>query len=810
MTPKVRWIGLSLLAFAAVAQAQTSHQVKTVTIRSGWGGLGSAQDLTVTIRRSQTGFVRDKKEVAPELVQALVSALEEPRVEKPNAINLGITEEWLKAQVGSQKPESFSQATKNTPGQLAFFKEKFTDLKVVTEVVPNLWMYSKFDDYPRARVEIEFEDGSKLKASTSSYYVFMIPWQVDGQNGTTYNADISKAVAALLPEKAVNKGRLTGPDLAEQLTKALINSIETEWNLRGTEEMAGDSLKQLRQKYEVVSAEITPYHHPEYGTATYKKEPEERNLHVSLRKTEFPPNVADATVLKVNHGNVEGVDQFLANAWKYEKLALSVPWLNQFVHDHPKVFFRISYVHDASFGDKALRTFVGDMKLRQRQDLINQVTTQQKDIALLIVGMTYSESYWLVFPDKHMLLWRYGGPSGLLNWKPSDFGEGECADYRVNNGGCSGGEVAASGSLLPAHEPRDRECMTQQAKEQVVPGLSGDDLFAVMDHGRGGFIDRVGKIVIPLCFEEVGAFSEGLARFERDGSWGYIDTTGNVVIEPKFPWAEEFHEGLAHAQVSGSQLGYDGRWGFIDKTGAIVVAGNYAEMLGGKSNIGGDDDEGAFHEGLALVLKHYKYGFIDKNGKEVIPLKFDYAGPFSEGLAPAAMKSGDVTHWGYIDHTGKWVIAPNFEAAYPFSNKLAGVEQGQNCGYISPSGEFAVQLTEKTSAAFCSGAVSEFSEGLAVWKEGKLFGYIDTAGKTVIPAKFDLAMPFSEGLAGVRVDGKWGFIDKTGRMVIQPMELLGVEEFHHGLSFVRTKDMRYGYVDFTGRYAWKPTFLYVQ
>ena len=121
-----------------------------------------------------------------------------------------------------------------------------------------------------------------------------------------------------------------------------------------------------------------------------------------------------------------------------------------------------------------------------------------------------------------------------------------------------------------------------------------------------------------------------------------------------------------------------------------------------------------------------------------------------------------------------------------------------------------MQLPGKANVASCTGAVSEFSEGLAVWQQRKLFGYIDTSGKTVIPAKFDMAMPFSDGLAGVRIDGKWGFIDKAGRMVIQPMDLLGVEEFHHGLSFVRTKEMRYGYIDRAGKFVWKPMFLYVQ
>ena len=80
-----------------------------------------------------------------------------------------------------------------------------------------------------------------------------------------------------------------------------------------------------------------------------------------------------------------------------------------------------------------------------------------------------------------------------------------------------------------------------------------------MDHGRGGYIDLTGKVVIPLCFDDVGEFSEGLARFERDGRWGYLDLVGNIAIQPQFPWAEDFHEGLAHVQATGEALGYDGR-----------------------------------------------------------------------------------------------------------------------------------------------------------------------------------------------------------------------------------------------------------
>ena len=47
-----------------------------------------------------------------------------------------------------------------------------------------------------------------------------------------------------------------------------------------------------------------------------------------------------------------------------------------------------------------------------------------------------------------------------------------------------------------------------------------------------GFIDKNGKVVIEPQFDNVSAFSEGLAKVEKDGKWGFIHKSGKVVIEP--------------------------------------------------------------------------------------------------------------------------------------------------------------------------------------------------------------------------------------------------------------------------------------
>lgn len=43
-------------------------------------------------------------------------------------------------------------------------------------------------------------------------------------------------------------------------------------------------------------------------------------------------------------------------------------------------------------------------------------------------------------------------------------------------------------------------------------------------------IDKSGKVVSPLEFDDVSSFSEGLSKVEKDGRLGYINTKGEPVL----------------------------------------------------------------------------------------------------------------------------------------------------------------------------------------------------------------------------------------------------------------------------------------
>jgi hypothetical protein len=72
---------------------------------------------------------------------------------------------------------------------------------------------------------------------------------------------------------------------------------------------------------------------------------------------------------------------------------------------------------------------------------------------------------------------------------------------------------------------------------------------------------------------------------------------------------------------------------------------------------------------------------------------------------------------------------------------------------------------------------------------GGKWGFIDTSGRRVIAATYDLVSSFSEGLAPVNFEGKWGYIDTRGKIVI-PFKYRAAWQFQQGIGRVMQFDGR--------------------
>lgn len=75
-----------------------------------------------------------------------------------------------------------------------------------------------------------------------------------------------------------------------------------------------------------------------------------------------------------------------------------------------------------------------------------------------------------------------------------------------------------------------------------------------------GFVDFEGNEVIPLTYDSVHEFTDGLSLACIDDKYGYIDVDGNVIIELKYRVAEPFMHGLAPVKE-------DGNYYYINKSG---------------------------------------------------------------------------------------------------------------------------------------------------------------------------------------------------------------------------------------------------
>ena len=257
-------------------------------------------------------------------------------------------------------------------------------------------------------------------------------------------------------------------------------------------------------------------------------------------------------------------------------------------------------------------------------------------------------------------------------------------------------------------------------------------------------------------------------EYTIDGRKGFVDSvTGEILVPCSYDDVGNFSEGLCIVKKNG-------KWGFIDMTGKEVIPCIY-------------DGAREFREFLAPVRKNGKYGFIDWSGKEVIPCIYDFVFGFREGLA-SVEKNGK---WGIIDKSGKEVIPCIYDnSGIVFREGLASVKKNGKWGIIDESGKEVVP--------YIYDFVFEFREGLASVRKNGKWGIIDESGKEVIPCIYDSDIVFREGLASVKKNGKYGFIDKSGKEVIPCIYDGVIDSFRKGFAMVE-KNGKQGIIDKSGK-----------
>lgn len=187
-----------------------------------------------------------------------------------------------------------------------------------------------------------------------------------------------------------------------------------------------------------------------------------------------------------------------------------------------------------------------------------------------------------------------------------------------------------------------------------------DGLAAVKNSDKKwGFIDKNGNEIIDLIYEDAKTFAEGVAVVKLNGKWGFIDLDGNDITPFIFDDIWTFKEDLKTLSEGLARVYLDNKWGFINRSGEIIIDFQYQEAL-------------SFNEGLAAVSLDYYYGFIDIQNQFVIPPKYDNAKSFSENLAAVKFRYGK---WGFVNKNGEEIIPFKYDDVIScFKHGLARVQ----------------------------------------------------------------------------------------------------------------------------------------
>jgi hypothetical protein len=326
-------------------------------------------------------------------------------------------------------------------------------------------------------------------------------------------------------------------------------------------------------------------------------------------------------------------------------------------------------------------------------------------------------------------------------------------------------------------------------------------------------------LLILLSIIASTAFAQQLFPIKVKSKWGYTNVAGKLVIQATYDYAEYFFEGRAVVALNNQPCVINEQNVRIIDTGLYISIQRYSEGLARVTDVklkqfyvdlsgkvifelkGNYYDARPFKNGLAGVTRNvelhetkfnrdivtlgYLFGYINKNGEEVVPCKYDDADDYANGLARVKLNG----KFGYIDTDGKEVIALKYKNLGKFMEGKAVVEVNGKYGFIDTLGNEIIKPVY--DYAF------DYSEGVAaVMMEGK-YGFIDATGKLIINPQYQTVRPFSDGMAAVKIENKWGFIDATGKLVLRPV-------FDDATLFVEQRcpvllKRKWGFIDKSGR-----------
>ncbi len=279
------------------------------------------------------------------------------------------------------------------------------------------------------------------------------------------------------------------------------------------------------------------------------------------------------------------------------------------------------------------------------------------------------------------------------------------------------------------------------------------------------------KEIIPCIYEDIHSTNSRYFFIQKNGKWGCYDIQEQREIIPFDYDKFSIYNNIARISNDSSSITLDQLIGLkvlnhdnirvidhedkrisvIDKSGKIIFSERYG-WAGSPS----------YKEGLMAFIKrdgNGKWGFIDTNGKQVIPYMYDYVDTF-----------------GFIG--GSTVVSEKGEN--PTKNKNA---------VINKSNKLILPFTQDSTYT-----ILEDSTILIFNKQIQKSKLVDNKLNEIIPYRYELIEYIGDGFYRGKTDGLYVVIDQSGKERLSA-QFTDISEFKNGMCLVRGTTGKEGFIN---------------
>ncbi|MFN6039932.1 MAG: WG repeat-containing protein [Bacteroidota bacterium] len=241
--------------------------------------------------------------------------------------------------------------------------------------------------------------------------------------------------------------------------------------------------------------------------------------------------------------------------------------------------------------------------------------------------------------------------------------------------------------------------------------------YGAITSGKFGVSDAKGKLILPCEYDEIdwSNYSD-YYKLKKDDRYGIIDAKGNFIAKPNYLEIEINDK----YWIGKNSSGYCGA---TDFTGKVILENKYSKI----KNIWNAD--------ALIVETELGYGVYGLNGKQIIPVEYDYLESFNSNNKHYFTASKGFSDF-IFDKSGKVVL--------------------DKYSHLTRISEYDYNSSEEKTPVFT------FS------KSGKI-GVVDLNGKEILPANYDnlenITVGNSSYFIGTQKKMK-SIVDRSGKVIV--------------------------------------------